>query len=559
LFRLLLIALGLAQIIAARNTIGPDARSYLELARAILRHDWAMTANAYWSALYPWLLAAVLAIVKPSLRWEFPAAHALAFPILLACMAAFEFFWVSMLRLREQATIKLPTASPIPSWQMWTLGYSFFIWLTVGDLITAINPDLCMTAIALYSAGLLIRIALTADASRSLYIWLGICLGIGYLVKAILFPMAFVFLAMLIVLTLADHSFAGRKTHIALAFLIFVIVAAPQIVRLSLSKGRLTFSDTGKLAFAWYAYKLPLVNWHGYPPGSGTPAHPTRKLFDHPAVYEFNGPLRSSYPPWYDPSYWNEGLSPAFQFKTIAKHTLMQVAELCSTLLHPIAWVLGIVLIILGCNLRETWKGIGIGWYLIATSAVAFGLYSLTLIQSRYLVPWEILFWGAIIAGVRLRLKTARWYGGLTAGVALILLSSMARLIRGESIHGFHNDAHAEYATAEGLQSIGLQPGTRVAAIGFDNDAYWAYLDRLNIVAEINSGNTCLFWSEPPAIQTQIFQKFSQAGATVVVANTGGGVRTTSRAIPIDLAGCSRLSAEWRQLPGSPNHAFFLK
>jgi hypothetical protein len=53
--------------------------------------------------------------------------------------------------------------------------------------------------------------------------------------------------------------------------------------------------------------------------------------------------------------------------------------------------------------------------------------------------------------------------------------------------------------------------------------------------------------------------KFAQAGATVVVANTGGGIRTTSRAVPLDLAGCARPGAGWRKLEGSPDYAFFLK
>jgi len=81
----LAVALALAQIVVGRNTFGPDPRSYLELARAILRHDWAMVINAYWSALYPWLLAAALGVVKPSLRWEFPVAQRLVFPYVSGC------------------------------------------------------------------------------------------------------------------------------------------------------------------------------------------------------------------------------------------------------------------------------------------------------------------------------------------------------------------------------------------------------------------------------------------------------------------------------------------
>lgn len=308
LFRGVAIALGLAQVVAARNTVGPDARSYLELARAILRHDWTMTINAYWSALYPWLLAGITGFVKPSLRWEYPVAHALAFPLWLACIAAFEFFWAGLLQIRKLALERGGrTGTALSSRQMWALGYSLWIWLVVGDIIAEINPDLCLATSVLLSAGLLIRIAMVPGARRSLYIWFGIALGIGYLVKAILFPMALVFLGLMVV-TVGARPVENRRKDFGLALLFFVLIVAPQITRLSVSKGRFTFSDTGKLVFAWCNYDFPLRNWQGEPAGSGRPAHPTRKLYARPAVYEFNGPLRASYPPWFDPSYWNEGL-----------------------------------------------------------------------------------------------------------------------------------------------------------------------------------------------------------------------------------------------------------
>jgi len=43
------------------------------------------------------------------------------------------------------------------------------------------------------------------------------------------------------------------------------------------------------------------------------------------------------------------------------------------------------------------------------------------------------------------------------------------------------------------------------------------------------------------------------------VANTGGGIRTTSRTVPLDLAGCAQPGPGWRRIDGSPNHAYFLK
>jgi hypothetical protein len=557
LFRCVATGLCASQIYVGRNIFGPDARSYLEIARAILRHDWAMATNAYWGPLYSWLLAAVLAVVKPTLREEIPVAHALAFPIYLACMAAFEFFWSALLDLREMTSERLGHNSPaIPALHMWMLGYSLFIWLTAASLILLINPDLCVTAIALLAAGLLLRMELAQNAGWGLYVCFGICLGVGYLAKAILFPMAFVFLSMMILSS--GRAPRRRLGCFALAAISFLVIVTPEIAALSRSKGRFTFSDSAKLNLAWFNYGLPYRNWQGEPAGSGTPLHPTRKIYEHPAVYEFNGPLRASYPPWFDPSYWNEGLSPAFRPGRVARHFVREMRELGLELLQPKAWVAGILLIFLGADFRKTWKGIVVYWPLIFISAAAFVLYSLTRIEGRFLPPWAILLWGSILAGLRLRKSSSALYAWLAALVSLTLIGAMIHMNYAGYVAGFPADATPEYVTAEGLQKIGLQPGEKVGAIGFDNDAHWAYLVRLNVVAEINLADTCHFWSESPVIQNEVLGKFSQSGARVVVAFAGEGI-TSSGMKASEVTPCVHPSSEWRQIPGSRNYAFFLK
>jgi hypothetical protein len=558
LFRSVAAILAIVEIVLARNTFGPDPRAYMELARAILRHDWAMVPNAYWSALYPWLLAAVLGIVKPSLRWEFPVAHAFSFFMFLACMAAFEFFWVSLLRWRHASNVELESAStPIPASQMWILGYSLFTWTTVGELVLLVNPDLLVTSIVLIAAGLLLLIDRDRNSPHTPYLVFGVCLGLGYLAKAILFPMAFVFLAMMVFVS--RRALRERGRDIALALLIFVAIAAPEIALLSHAKGRFTYADTGKLNLVWFNYKTPVRNWQGLPLGSGTPAHPTRQVFDHPAVYEFNGPLRASYPPWFDPTYWNEGLSPKFSVSIMLRHFLHEAVALVFEMAHPIAWIVGIFLILLGSKPRETIKGITSYGYLLVIGAVAVLLYCTVLIEGRYLAPWQFLIWGAILAGVRLRPRIEFLSRGIVVLVSFAMIAAMVHLVYGESVHVFPSDATPEYVTAEGLQKMGVQAGEKVGAIGYDYDAYWAYLARFDIVAEITTDETCLFWSERQDIQAKILEKFAHAGARVVVANAGGGVKTTSRRVPLDLAGCARPSAGWRKIEGSPNYAYFLK
>ena len=151
----------------------------------------------------------------------------------------------------------------MPTLALWILGYALFIWLTVGSIIGILGADLGVATVALFVAGLLIRIKTSGSAPKSLYIWLGIALGVGYLTKAVMFPMAFVFLGVTLFLQLNRRNLAG----VGLALAIFLAIAAPQIIVLSRAKGRVTFSDSGKLTFAWSNYDLPICDWQGQPPG----------------------------------------------------------------------------------------------------------------------------------------------------------------------------------------------------------------------------------------------------------------------------------------------------
>src|SRR5262245_15375185 len=124
-----------------RNAINPDGRSYLEVTQAYLHHDWAMTVNSYWGPLYSWILIPFLA-AKPSLRHEYPLAHAVNLALFVASLLAFEFFWVHLLAYRSRQRAEEPSgAVGPPELVLWVLGYVLFTWLMVG-LLPFINPDL---------------------------------------------------------------------------------------------------------------------------------------------------------------------------------------------------------------------------------------------------------------------------------------------------------------------------------------------------------------------------------------------------------------------------------
>jgi|SRR5208282_240809 len=555
-FRCLAVSLAVAEAYVARNTINPDSRSYLDLARAYLRQDWAMTINAYWSPLYAWLLALTLGSIKPSLRWEYPVIHAMNVILFLGCLAAFEFFWSGLLNRLESRFVPRES-EPLSPRTLWILGYSLFIWMTIGSLLTVINPDLCVAAITWLIAGILIRLRTMSNDAWLWRIGFGMALGIGYLAKAVMFPAGIVFVVS------SMKAWRERRSWLrtGVSVLVFLCVAAPQIVLLSHAKERLTFSESGKLNYAWFNYDLPIHNWQGTEPGSGVPLHPTRKLHDGPAVFEFNGPLRASYPPWQDPSYWDDGIQPRFDIRKVASHTEQRVRSILGMLTYPKYWIIGMVLILLGANPRATANGLASYWYLILPGAALLGMYALTFVTYRYLPPWLMLLWAAVLFGVRMRSQLAEsaFYRRLPDFVAIVLISAVAYGTYGQFHHGRDDDATPEYATAEGLQKIGLEPGAKVGAIGFDSDAHWAYLARFSVVAEINSNEECAFWSASPSVQSDVLNAFARAGAIAIVANAGGAITSTSGTSALTLMNCARPDNGWHRLDGSPNLVYLLK
>lgn len=530
-FRILAIALGSAETTSARNSMGPDGRSYLEVARAYLHHDWPMAINAYWGPLYSWLSAVVLGVIRPTWRWEYPTIHAMNFVIYLAAIAAFEFFWKGIQR----------NESGLPNLTLRVFGYSLFLWLTVGHL-WVVTPDLCVETIVLLIAGLVARIRRNAETKH--FIWLGVALAFGYFAKAVLFPMAFVFLMILLI------AHAPPK-KIVWSAAIFLAISAPQILLLSHAKRHLTFSESGPLTLVWSNWNVPVRNWQGQPPGNGTPAHPTRQIHQHPTVFEFNGPIRASYPPWYDPSYWNEGLRFHFVPGVVLGHVAQNLTRTLSHFLHPRVWGLA-MLVLAALSARPSFAGIAANWFLLLPAVAALAMYSLTFAESRYMPAWQILTWAAFLFGLRIcgqsRKRILPWLAGVTAAVMLL---ASANGIRAEFVYGRHDDATADYRIVEELQQLGVHDGEKVAAIGFNNDAHWAYLARLSVIAEIDLDQTCEFWSTPPATQQEVLDQLKRAGAALVVARVKGGMRSTSYTTAPDVAACTHPDPGWEKLPDS--------
>jgi hypothetical protein len=76
---------------------------------------------------------------------------------------------------------------------------------------------------------------------------------------------------------------------------------------------------------------------------------------------------------------------------------------------------------------------------------------------------------------------------------------------------------NVNWQVAEGLRSLGAQPGDRAAGLSRVAEAHWARLARLKIVAEIPLGEEHYFWTATADEKQKVFQIFASTGAKFVV------------------------------------------
>ena len=539
---LTVIVLGFLHAWAGRHVIEPDGVSYLDVADKYLAGDWRWAINAYWSPLYSWLLGLALLVGRPTSYWEYPLVHLVNFLVYVSAFACFEFFLSQLVRSQAELSKDSRDTAEIffPAWAWRLLGCVLFLWSTLFLItLSTVTPDMCVAALVFLASGLLIRIRLNPDAWIHCAL-LGVVLACAYLAKAVMFPLAFVFL---LALFFSVRNAREAVPRVFVAAFVFLICSAPFLLALHEIKGRWTFSDTGHLAYAWIVdeTEFAFLHWRGKPAGTGTPAHPTNQIFDSPAVYEYKEPIRVTYAPWYDASYWNEGLVARFNarghLKVLGRAALRYYAVFINSPIGMATLISFLVLLIYADG--SIWASIaGIrAWSVLLPALAAFGLYALVHVETRYLGAFVVISWLVLFSGIRLRREdvSRRLMSSvvlaMVAGCMVVILAksieaaySVGRVIvRGEDV----SDA-PYWRVADGLARMGVLPGEQVGFIGygFAAGSFWARLAKVQIIADIGTGplflpkpDVDLFWHASPDVKRKVIEAFANTGAKAIVAN----------------------------------------
>lgn len=544
------IVLGALETWVNRHAMNPDGVSYLDIGDAYFRGDWDTAINATWSPLYSWLLGAAMFLVNPAPEREYPLAHLVNFFIYLAALVCFDFFLGELIRGQKARPNSDPgeSSDPLP-WVLLLTGYLIFIWASLVLIPSFyIVPDMCVAALVYLAAGLLLRIRRTAQ--MRLFALLGIVLGFSYLAKAAMFPVS---ILLILVSAALVGSFRQAWPRLWVALGCYALVAAPFVLVLSQSKGRLTFGDSGKLNYAWLVNDVPTRHWQGGDGNQGIPVHPTRRVLESPAIYEFGTPIQATYAVWYDPSYWYEGVRIHFnlqsQLLVVANHIR---GYLSLYFFQGVVFIIGLLLLfLLRRDRRLLAEGVLRQWFLLLPACAAIAMYSLVHVENRYLAPFVVLILMGVISGIR-RHTDPRGTTLTTLVLFVILLVTIGPSVFRLSSASSHrivrnNDAEDVYLhIAESLKRMGVRQGDKVASLGYANprNAGWARLAKVRIVAEMyDSKDVNSFWTGDAALRRDVMDAFWQTGTTLIVA------ANVPRMVSTD---------GWQQLEGTDTYVYFL-
>jgi hypothetical protein len=501
------LATGILQIWLQDYAISDDALSYLDSGDMLWHRDIANAITAHWSPGLPFLLGLALKLLHPVGLWEVAVVKLVDLIIFLFTLTSFDFFLNQWCRFQDNSAVADVREAQllVPKKALITVGYLLFIWTITRWLPASwTSPDMLEMGVVFVIFRLLLKIRMGTAGFASFAI-LGVVLGCGYLIKTPMFPLAFLFLGSTFLLV-RDYRIAIPR--VAVAFGLFAIIAAPLVIELSKLTGSLTFGKSGAWNYARYVDGIALpFHWRGLPEGSGKPLHPTRIIFQDPTIYEFGSPVRGTFPPWRDPYYWYAGITPHFNFigqwrvlKGNAKYLEVQVTRLNPCFIYGF-----LILLFMSAHKGLIGRILMKQWFLLLPSIAALAMFSIVLLDGRYIAPYPIVIGLVAFSGVAVVrsatsvklvncavLLAAASFAVSSARPAAGALLSFAKSLNKDEILSRNGPWHvSSEAVSETLRARGVKPGDRIAYIGQSTDFYWARLAGVEVNAEIRQ------WGEP--------------------------------------------------------------
>lgn len=501
----------LVQALAARSPLNADAVSYLDISYSCLAGNWHAIVNGWWSPGYPFLLALWLKLFNPSPFHEPIAMHMFAFATLIVALICFENFISVFFTFRKKLAEEYgeDIRELLPDDAVRLVGYSLFFWISTFLTPPSLEqPDILAFIFYLLASTLCMQLV-SSGQEWSRFVFLGTVLGLAYLVKTVMFPLAFVFFAALV----CQKGGLRLLPKLLLSVTIFIAVSMPFCLALSQSKGRFTFGDVGILAYR----HIMGMDVEAVPGAVGAMPAAAPHVHDYTEIINLG-----TYPPWADPSHGYKGAPLHFNFWRQLNRTHIVLRYYFDLYVVQLgALICGfLVLLLWGGAVGQFGRRLlrqAVLW-LPAVAGLAF--YASMRVEGRFLAGYTVALFAACTAALRIGdtpfiQKLAR---SVVLAVSLLLLSQIVIKVGHEGLQLFAKDKFPDRQVATTLRQMGVETGERVGYMGEAlTDVSWAHLAHVHIAAEIPQEDVLTFWTADRAERAQAIKWLASTGAKVLV------------------------------------------
>lgn len=455
------------QAVITRQDMNPDGVSYLDIADHLLNGQFSVLAHPYWSTLYPVLLAPAIGIARTDSIDMFVVVHAVNWLIGVLTLCAF----VCLLReLRVRSGGEKSEQDRLHSKSFLLIAYALLTY-AILDLIGIglVTPDLFVCLITVLSAGLFLRMEHRANSNAMGWaLFLGWLLGVGYYVKASMLPIGLLFILAILI----GAIWKPRRMMIAFAALAaFLTTVAPLVGSISQRVGHFSIGETGRINYLNFVLLEPqFYSWHA------------RTLFSDPLVVDLRDTVPGTSPEHYDPSYF----APATPLKVDAGLQLSAVFLSLSSIFGitaNICLIMVFVTVLLSSPQLRKHDGLPL---VLTWSIAAVLLYSLVLIENRYIGAFWLLSWLAALMWIRptKNIEQISRVTCVSAGLVFgLVLTALAQQFYWPGPSSGANSAEV----VEQLRGAGIGSGAKLAVLGFPvaRPAFVARLGQMRIIATI--------------------------------------------------------------------------
>ena len=505
----LAIGVGLVDWWGSRYNLNPDGVSYVEMAGNAVAGGPGGVINGYWSPGYPVLIMPVLGVVRAGWDAVIPVLHTVNLAVYVVSLLVF-------LRLMHVVAPQRDGNEPALAGHVTAIAVAGFLVIATHCIsLGLLTPDFgVMLAV-------LVTVLCCWHLERSPRSWhaavgLGLVLGLGYWMKAILLPLNALLLFGLFVL---PPRIDRARAKLLLATGIFITVALPLVALVSAKVGRLTMGEVGRLNYAWAVDGVtPYTGWTGEGPTRfGSPVHPPRILVAAPRTLEFATPIRATYPLWFDPSYWYAGIRSRIDLAGQWRVLRQGLRDLFALLGDLWAVLLGMLALGLASTRRPGRSDRSNVAVVLALWSIAAGLtYALVHVEARYLAGF--LATGMVVGWWGLARRTPRRVMRIVLPIVVLAqwISSVGRVA--DDTGGFEPSYRPDYLVdADQLHAVGVARGDPVAMVGDAFEAYAAFGAGSPIIVQVTDSTG--FWHLTAAARSALQARLAAIGVKALLAN----------------------------------------